>query len=172
IERNPWGFIQTEPFSLTRTNKEGIIIGGSFSGLNDISDSVIKASAAALSASRVIHSTGGSLAPEPTAEAPTRDVARELPNVLVAVCTCGESLSRFIDPNELAKSLKSDPAVGHVAFIEQTCTAKGWDSLVQLVETSKPNRVLIGACLPYVYPYYYLYLVVMCRVDLKILYKS
>jgi heterodisulfide reductase subunit A len=38
-----------------------------------------------------------------------------------------------------------------VEFLEQTCTAKGWESLVQLVETSKPNRVLIGACLPYVF---------------------
>ncbi len=48
---NPWGFGQTEPFSMTRTNQEGIVLGGSFSGLKDINESVIQASAAALSAS-------------------------------------------------------------------------------------------------------------------------
>jgi heterodisulfide reductase subunit A len=49
------------------------------------------------------------------------------------------------------QQLKNDPLVNRVEFLEHTCTAKGWESLVQLVETSRPNRVLIGACLPYVY---------------------
>ncbi|MCP4680859.1 MAG: FAD-dependent oxidoreductase [Desulfobacterales bacterium] len=151
IDLNPWGFVQTEPFSLTQTKKEGIVAGGSFSGLSDVSDSVIQASAAALAASRVIHSAGGSLAPELPPEVPMSDVARELPNVLVAVCTCGESLSNLFDPEELAGALTTDPSVGQVVFIEQTCTATGWEALVEHIENHKPNRVLIGACLPYVY---------------------
>ncbi len=65
LELNPWGFGNTAPFSLTRTSRSGILLGGSFAGLKDIGDSVTQASAAALSASRVIHSNGGSLALEP-----------------------------------------------------------------------------------------------------------
>ena len=35
--------------------------------------------------------------------------------------------------------------------IDRTCTAEGWNELVERVEHRQPNRVLIGACLPYVY---------------------
>jgi len=151
IEQNSWGFGQTEPFSLTRTNQSGILLGGSFAGLNDIADSVTQASAAALNASRVIHSAGGSLALEPLPAAPVADVVREMPKVLVVVCTCGERLVQWIDPQKVAQHLTTDPLVDRVEFLEQICTATGWEGLVELVKTNKANRILIGACLPYVY---------------------
>jgi heterodisulfide reductase subunit A len=151
LELNPWGFGQTEPFSLTRTGRAGIVLGGSFAGLKDINESVTQASAAALNASRAIHTSGGSLSLEPPPAAPTTDVMRDFPKILVAICTCGDKLSQIVDPQEISRQLKTDPLVDRVEFIEQTCTGKGWESLVQLVQTSKPNRVLIGACLPYVY---------------------
>jgi heterodisulfide reductase subunit A len=151
IEQNSWGFGQTEPFSLTRTQQTGILLGGSFAGLKDIADSVIQASAAALNASRVIHSAGGSLALEPSTVAPTADVMRELPKVLVVVCTCGGRLTQWVEPQKIAQYLTTDPLVDRIEFLEQVCTAAGWESLAELVKTSKPNRLLIGACLPYVY---------------------
>ncbi|MBT8367902.1 MAG: response regulator, partial [Deltaproteobacteria bacterium] len=151
LDLNSWGFGQTEPFSPTRTGQAGIVLGGSFTGLKDIGDSVTQASAAALNASRVIHAGGGSLALEPLPAVPQADVKTEIPRILVAICTCGDHLSQIIDPLKIGQQLKTDPLVTQVEFLEQTCTAKGWKNLVQLVETSKPNRVLIGACLPYVY---------------------
>ncbi|MFH2220275.1 MAG: response regulator [Pseudomonadota bacterium] len=149
IPLNQWGFGKTQPFSLTRTEKEGIVLGGSFSGLKDISESVIQASAAASSASRVIHNAGGSLALE-TASAPP-EFLMETPRVMVAVCTCGETLSSLMDQEQLVQRLEADPAVDQVLFLEQTCTAAGWDNLIELAEQHRPNRLLIGACLPYVY---------------------
>ncbi|MGD8445641.1 MAG: response regulator [Desulfobacterales bacterium] len=151
LELNTWGFGQSEPFSLTRCGQPGILLGGSFSGLKDVGDSVIQASAAALNASRVIHSGGGSLVMESPPAVPAADLMREPPKILVVVCTCGRQLSKRVEPQNIAQQLKNDPLVNRVEFLEQTCTAKGWESLVQLVETCKPNRVLIGACLPYVY---------------------
>ncbi len=148
---NQWGFIDTEPFSLTRTAREGIVLGGAFSGLNDIGESVTQASAAALSASRVIHASGGGLAPEPPPRAERIDVSREPPRILVAVCTCGGALSGCVDREKIDSDLKSDPLVDRVEFLEQTCTANGWEKLVGIVEKYRPNRLLIGACLPYVY---------------------
>jgi heterodisulfide reductase subunit A len=150
IPLNHWGFIQTEAFSMTRTARNGLVIGGGFSGLKDISESVTQASAAALTASRVIHSAGGSLIPEPSSSAQEiRDVTRELPQISVAVCTCGEKLS--IDREQLVRELKYDPAVDQVVFLEQICTAQGWESLISLMEKSKANRLLVGACLPYIF---------------------
>ena len=74
---NDHGFIKVEPFAPARTNQEGISIGGSFSGLKDIGDSVIYAGSAALAASRVLHASGGSLALEPDPDEKFRDVSRE-----------------------------------------------------------------------------------------------
>ncbi|MGB9441931.1 MAG: response regulator [Desulfobacterales bacterium] len=151
LELNPWGFGNTTPFSLTRTSRSGILLGGSFAGLKDISDSVTQASAAALSASQVIHSSGGSLALEPQPAPPLSAAAREIPRILAVVCTCRGKLSGFDDPTEIVQRLKTNPLVKQVEFLEQICTAGGWEQLVELVETNKPNRLLIGACLPYVY---------------------
>ncbi|MEJ2170298.1 MAG: FAD-dependent oxidoreductase, partial [Desulfobacterales bacterium] len=151
LELNPWGFGNATPFSLTQTSRSGILLGGSFAGLKDISDSVTQASAAALSASRVIHASGGSLALEPQPAPPISGAVCEIPRILAAICTCGSKISGFDDPTEIVRRLKTDPLVKQVEFLEQTCTAAGWEQLVELVQTNKPNRLLIGACLPYVY---------------------
>ena len=98
IELNDWGFGQTEPFFPVRTGRNGIVLGGSFSGLKDVGDSVIQASAAALNASRVIHSGGGSLAMESPPTVPAADLMREPPKILVVVCTCGGLGSTITDP--------------------------------------------------------------------------
>jgi heterodisulfide reductase subunit A len=148
---NPWGFADTTAFSLTRTSRNGILLGGSFTGLKDISDSVIQASAAALSASCVIHASGGGLALEPAPAPPISETAREIPKILVVVCTCSDKLSESVDPSTVVQRLKTDPLVKQVEFLEQTCTAAGWEKLKELVAKNKPNRLLIGACLPYVY---------------------
>jgi len=151
IELNPFGFGQPEPFSLTRSTRSGIELGGSFAGLQDISDSVTQASAAALNASRILHAAGGSLALESSASIPSTEGLRDIPRILVIVCTCGLRLADVVDTHQVVKQLKADPLVEGVEFIEQTCTADGWEDLEQRVDESAPNRILIGACLPYVY---------------------
>lgn len=151
IQLSPWGFCRTQAFSMTRTSREGIVLGGAFSGLKDIGDSVVQASAAAASASRVIHAAGGSLALESEPEPLPRDNLRESPRILVIICTCGDSYEKWIDPARLSMHLEMDPLVDHVIFSENTCTASGWESVVGHVRTHEPNRLLIGACLPYVY---------------------
>jgi heterodisulfide reductase subunit A len=151
LELNQWGFGQTQPFSLTRSQRDGIMLGGSFAGLKDISDSVIQASAAALSASRVIHAGGGSLRLEQPPAPSIAILGREIPKILVVICTCGGKISEFVDPPKMVQKLKTDPLVTQVEFVEQTCTAEGWEHLVERVQINRPNRLLIGACLPYVY---------------------
>ncbi|MBW2208617.1 MAG: response regulator, partial [Deltaproteobacteria bacterium] len=151
VELNPWGSCQVEGFSLSRTGQEGILVGGSFSGLKDISESVIQANSASLSASRVIHSRGGSLAKEPGLETELRDVSRELPQVLVATCTCGGTLTETGNLDALTEWLKDQGSVNNVHSIDRICTREGWDDLIETVQNSSANRVLIAACMPYVY---------------------
>ncbi|MFZ0243221.1 MAG: response regulator [Desulfobacterales bacterium] len=151
IPLNDWGFGQTVPFSLTRTTREGIFLGGSFSGLKDIGESVTQASAAALAASRTIHGAGGGLAPESEAAKEFRDVAREVPRILVTICSCDKTLAEAPVIDDLRRQVAADPLVVAVEVIARTCTAEGWNDLLARVEKRRPNRILIGACLPYVY---------------------
>ncbi len=147
---NPWGFIDTDPFACEKTVHDGIFVGGSYAGLKDIRETVIQAGAAAVSASGVIHGAGGGLAVADTEETSFRDVSREPPRILVALCTCGGTLAE----DEVAavdRRLRADPSVADVFVQTDTCTAAGWEALVQRVADRKPNRVLIGACRPYVY---------------------
>jgi heterodisulfide reductase subunit A len=151
IGENPWGFANTEPFSLTRTERPGIVASGSFAGLKDISESVIQASASALAASQAIHSAGGSIGLKPKDdEAPLyEDVSRQLPRTLVALCTCDGAVTGQVDQKALERHLRSDLSVDQVQFVEHACTAEGWEELAKLIKRHRPNRVLIGACLPY-----------------------
>ncbi|MBW2180981.1 MAG: response regulator, partial [Deltaproteobacteria bacterium] len=151
IPLNQWGFCQSEPFSSVLTHREGILLGGSSSGLKDISESIIQASSAALCASRVIHSSGGSLALEPESTIAYRDVSQEMPKVLIAICACGETLAELFDKEKLVKHLKTDPGVSEIVFRDKECVAEGWDAILKNLEKSSSNRMLIGACLPYVY---------------------
>ncbi|MBW1695858.1 MAG: FAD-dependent oxidoreductase [Deltaproteobacteria bacterium] len=151
IELNAWGFAKTEPFSQTHTRQSGILIGGSFSGLKDIGESVIQASAAALNASRVIHASSGGLALQPSLPTADHNLLRENPRILVVLCTCGDTMPGVEQNQEFEQQLMQEPALERVVSIRQACTQQGWQQLVELVKQQKSNRLLIGACLPYLF---------------------
>jgi heterodisulfide reductase subunit A len=104
-----------------------------------------------MAASKLIHSKGGSLAEQPAADGTFRDVSRELPKVLVTMCTCGGALSEAGELDALASWLKDHGSVSQVHFIDHICTREGWDELRETIKNSGANRVLIPACMPYVY---------------------
>ncbi|MDX2455335.1 response regulator, partial [Desulfosarcina sp.] len=151
IQLNPWGFPAASAFSLSRSDREGVFLGGAFAGLKDISDTVIQASSAALNASLTLHAAGGGLRPQPAETEADPGLQRELPRALVVLCTCSGKLAEKIDPATITAPLAGDPSVAGIHFLEQTCTATGWDALVELVQKEKPNRLLIGTCRPYAY---------------------
>jgi heterodisulfide reductase subunit A len=155
IALNPWGFCQTQGYSQCHTSQEGILAGGSFTGLRDISESVIQAASAALSASRLMHAKGGGLAQVPgrdeTPAALYRDVSREPPQVAVALCQCGGALADGVDRDKLSADLKIWAGARQVHAVDRMCTREGWEQLIQSVRAGGANRVLIGACVPYLY---------------------
>ena len=147
---NQWGFISTEALSAVATAKPGILASGSATGLKDISESVIFASAAAAQAATTIRENGGSPAMED--DKPTyRDVRGQRPAIMVAVCTCGRRLAADKDGPMVVKALKMDPAVSEVVLVEQLCTATGWQEVEQAAAGKDFNRILIGACHPYLF---------------------
>ncbi len=145
------GFVRTDPFYHSQTAKEGILVGGSFSGMRDIGDSLIASSAAALSASRFIHAAGGSLALEPGTSEEYRDISREAPGILVVVCRCANRGQENNDESDIEKRLLIDPAVENVVFIDKACTDAGMREFEQASIKNMPNRLLLGACQPYLF---------------------
>ncbi len=151
FEQNPWGFARTEPFAPAKTKREGIFTAGSFSGPRDIAESVISAGSASLCASATIHAAGGGMA-EVRGDAPEyADVSLQMPKIRVVLCECGTTLPEGIDMQRIAENLKADPSVEEVFVIPRVCTAEGWDLLAEKAKGKGHNRLLVGACMPYVH---------------------
>ncbi len=144
------GFFQTQPFAPAGSLREGVFLSGSAAGQKDIGEAVLTASAAAAEAGRLIHASGGSLAqvvaPRPVPE----HVLRDPPRILAALCACGDRLSTA-SRERLASGLRIDPCVAQVVSVDRLCTQTGWSAFEEQVESSKANRVLIGACHPYLF---------------------
>lgn len=151
LELNPWGFPLAKGFNPAVSSREGVFLSGSFSGPRDIADSVLLAGCAALEASRVIDGAGDGADLEEADEVEYRDVSREKARTLIAVCRCAREMVPEMDTEGLIQDLEEDPGVCRVTVIDNMCTANGWDSLVEAASRERPNRVILGACLPYVY---------------------
>lgn len=151
IETNAWGFCETMPFEPARSSRFGVFAAGSFAGAKDIAESLIQADAAALGASRLINIYAPIREQQPEPEPVFRDVAREMPKVLVALCTSCPKLEQRLDIPSLQETLRREPQVRQVVCVQRACTQQGWEQIVTAATEGEPNRVLIGACMPYAY---------------------
>lgn len=151
VELRSNGFCKTNPFSPARTSRLGVFAAGSFSAPRDIAESIITAGAAAAEASRLINIYAPLREQQPEPEPDYRDVARETPRILLTICTACPILKDRVDMETLTERLSSLASVTRVEPIERACTHEGWERIVQLTEEMQPNRLLIGACMPYAY---------------------
>jgi heterodisulfide reductase subunit A len=156
IAINPWGFIQTTPFSLVETSRPGILSGGSVSGLKDISDSVTCASAAALGTCKIMHQAGKQTTKvivtddgqNPSDGQDPTLFARQTPKVLTVLCCCGDTLAQRVDLENLKIRLGKNPENESVEILDKLCMAQGRDALIEMISTKPFNRLVLGACLP------------------------
>lgn len=146
LDLNPWGFVQTEPFSSSRTKRSGLHVSGSCPGLVDIRETVIQASAAAQEASEVIHTAGGSLAPVEAPTVPFRQADSSPPHVLALLCSCSGRLELSLSVDRLTARMKSDQYFHLALSIEDLCRPGGLAALAAKGDRNGVNRILIGAC--------------------------
>jgi heterodisulfide reductase subunit A2 len=149
VDTDKFGFVKTVPFSDTRTARTGIYAGGTLTGPTDIAESVIRASSAAVNASRTIHHAGGGLAEKTTGSAVFRDVSRERPRILALLCRCDTGPKPESSLETLSARLRQDPAVARVVILDRVCTAGGWEALSE-TKAADVNRVLVAACRTFV----------------------
>ncbi len=151
IDLNQWGFCGVRDYCSSRSTREGIFVSGSASGPRDISESMIQADSASIGASLVIHSSGKDFGKASQEETSYRNVAREPSRLAVVLCACGERAAKALDTPRLISKLKANGYVFHGSSIAGICTRSGWAELEETLRSSGANRVLIGACMPYVY---------------------
>ncbi|OGR40587.1 MAG: histidine kinase, partial [Desulfovibrionales bacterium GWA2_65_9] len=151
IEVNDSGFCATRYLSPNRTSRLGVFAAGAFGEPADIRGSLIQAGAAAMGASRMIRVYRGPREESPEAEPEYMDVSRQMPRVLMALCSSCPTLERNVDSELLHRRMAVLPGVVKVVDVKRACTREGWETLRQEAEEAQPNRVLIGACLPYVH---------------------
>lgn len=151
IETNEFGFCATDYFNPSKTDRLGVYAAGSAAGAKDIAESIIQSGAAAVEASRLIniYAPLKERAPEP--EPKYRDVSMEHPKTMVAVCTSCPILENNLDMDGLMQRLTGMQSVCDVVSVNGACTRDGWESIVEKAKEVEPNRILIGACMPYAY---------------------
>nr|WP_321257340.1 FAD-dependent oxidoreductase [uncultured Pseudodesulfovibrio sp.] len=151
IDLNQWGFADTQPYSPERTSAVGIFAAGAFGEPKDISESVIHAGAAAQAASRIIKAYDVLAGIEDELDPEFPDVSREPPRTLVAVCASCPTLEQSVDIEALSQRMANVHSVCKVVSVGSACTVEGWGDIEQAAIEFKPNRIIIGACMPYAY---------------------
>jgi heterodisulfide reductase subunit A len=150
VSLNEAGFAAPHGFSQVRTDNPAVFVCGSVTGLKDISETLVQAGAAAAEtaiylASKGISASRGSIPEE------KRDVARAAPRVSVLLCKCMGSMEEGIDWKYLRGRLEGDRSVEAVLEVDQLCSDEVLDETLRKLEATQTNRLLMGACLPYVY---------------------
>ncbi len=151
-ELNPTGLLATEQYSKVKLQgKQGIFMCGSLMGLTDISEAMSSGIAAAGEATNFLTSIDvarrlGDDIPEPK----TSD--RSIPKVAVLVCKCGELAgAEGLDTELLEAELNKVKDVEVVHIVESMCSEAGQEEALDVLKKSRCNRLLIGACQPYMY---------------------
>lgn len=151
-ELSPQGLLATEQYSKVKiAGKQGIFMCGSLMGLTDVSEAMSSGIAAAGEATNFLTTIDverrlGEDIPEPKTD------NRGNPKVAVLVCKCGDLAgAEGLDITLLESELNKVKDVEAVHIVESMCSTQGQDEALELLKSSGCNRLLVGACQPYMY---------------------
>jgi heterodisulfide reductase subunit A-like polyferredoxin/uncharacterized protein with ACT and thioredoxin-like domain len=147
VTTNRWGFVESPPFEMVSTSREGIYTCGVFQSPKDIPETVGQASAAAGAAAALLSEVKGTLLTK--AEYPEeRDVTAEEPRIGVFVCHCGINIAGVIDVAQVAAYARTLPAVAYADHLTFTCATDSLEVMRQKIEENQLNRVVVASCSP------------------------
>ena len=147
VELNKSGFIETLPFNIISSTKNGIVAAGASTGPRDIPESVTGGSAAAQIASSIIASERGKEIVKKVLP-PEIDVTGEKPRVGVFVCHCGLNIGSVVDVKSVAEYVKNLPYVIYSETNLYTCSSDTQEKIKEKVKEYNLNRVVVASCTP------------------------
>jgi heterodisulfide reductase subunit A len=152
IELNEWGFAANAGFSQVQTTNPGVFVCGSMTGLKDISETLVQGGAAAVEVEIFLRSKGLTGKRDEKGSAyEERDLSREPARVSMILCTCMGTMDEGVDRQQLKDRYLADPAVDRILENSALCSDEGLEEAAAALQATDTNRLLIGACLPYVY---------------------
>ena len=150
VELTPASLLRTEDFSKVKLAKQGIYICGSVMGLTDISEAITSGIAAAGEVSKLLASIDARRVKQK--QAPERDVDRATPTVGVLLCRCkDEKVPSGLDLESLKSEIAGLNGVDEVYILDSLCREEQKEELEEILRKTKCNRLLFGACMPYMY---------------------
>jgi heterodisulfide reductase subunit A2 len=151
-ELSPAGLLAMEKASKVRlAGKPGIFMCGSLMGLTDISEAMSSGIAAAGEATNFLTSIKAETATFEAISEPITD-DRSQSKVAALLCKCGELAGAEGLDLELVKGeLQKHHGVGTVHVINSICSDDGKKEALDVLKKAKCNRLVIGACQPYMY---------------------
>ena len=151
IDVNAQGLLPTETYDKVKLTKPGVFVCGSLMGLTDLSEAMSSGIAAAGQASRLLSDLDVTIIEEEEIPEP-RSQDRQTPLVSVVLCKCSDKVEKSsVDFAALEGGLKKLNSVGEVNIIDMVCSDEGKETVLELLKKSKCNRLIIGACHPFIY---------------------
>lgn len=147
VERNRFGFCETEEFDPSRTSKEGIYVAGAFAAPVDIPETVMTASGAAALAGEELTEVRGTMISDKTYPE-ERDVSEEEPRVGVFVCHCGTNIARVVEAADVVEYAKTLPGVALAEENLYTCSTDTQGKIINSIRENNLNRVVVASCTP------------------------
>jgi heterodisulfide reductase subunit A-like polyferredoxin len=147
IELNGYHFAKTEDFSPVASTREGIFVGGAFSGPKDIPETVAQSSGIASQVGTLLNEARWSET-KSKEFVPEIDVSGLEPRVGVFVCHCGINIGGYVDVSAVVEYAKTLSHVVYVAENLYTCSADTQEIIKEKIAEHKLNRVLVASCTP------------------------
>jgi len=150
IDLSPSSLLPTEDFSKVKLAKDGIFMCGSLMGLTDISEAITSGIAAAGEAAKLLVSIDAEKIEDEDVE--EREVDYESPVVAVILCRCkDEKVPQGLDLEPLSAEIEKLHGVNEVHILDSLCREEQKEELEDILRKTECNRILFGACLPYMY---------------------
>lgn len=142
VALNENGFCQVHELTPVETDKPGVFVCGSASGPKDITDSMMRASAAAGRAALYA-------LPAQPAEAAVPTAGDAPPRTAIFLCDCGKEVASIIDMKGLQESCRLLSSVVHVERSPYLCQKDAVKEIKAKMEQHQANRLVLGTCAPF-----------------------
>jgi len=143
---NPYGFLATEFDTPVATSRPGIYVCGGIEAPKDIPETVIQAGAAAAAASMLIHDSRNTAVTR--AKVPEERPLEKEPRVGVFICHCGTNIAGVVDIQTVVEDARGLPHVALATDFVFTCSTDTQQTLIDLIQEHRLNRVVVAACSP------------------------
>ncbi len=148
LQRNSYGFVESDPEDPTHTSRPGIYVCGVLDGPKDIPEAVSSASAAAAGVAALLGHRPAEHESVPREHPRARDTAGDPPCIGVFVCHCGKNIAGVIDVQTVREYAKGLPHVVAVEDFMFTCSTRTQQRMQELIDEQRLNRVVVAACSP------------------------